>query len=60
MTTGLFWKYTDEAYDNWVEEHVNWMTNNVPTQVSEAFENEIESYCLPFSSIKITKSFSLK
>tara|TARA_R100001594_G_scaffold149435_1_gene207238 strand:+ start:385 stop:777 length:393 start_codon:yes stop_codon:yes gene_type:complete len=43
MTTGLFWKYTDEAYDDWVEEHVNWMTNNVPTQVSEAFENEIES-----------------
>jgi len=43
METGLFWKYSDDAYNDWVEEHMNWMANNVPSQVCEAFENEVES-----------------
>tara|TARA_R100001015_G_C4634296_1_gene200537 strand:+ start:857 stop:1243 length:387 start_codon:yes stop_codon:yes gene_type:complete len=38
-----FWVYNEDVYNDWVEEHSNWMENNTSLQVKEAFENEIES-----------------
>tara|TARA_R110002020_G_scaffold372803_1_gene584227 strand:- start:1378 stop:1761 length:384 start_codon:yes stop_codon:yes gene_type:complete len=38
-----FWEYNEDVYNDWVEEHTNWMIGNMPIQIREAFESEVES-----------------
>jgi len=37
------WKYDEEAFNEWVTAHSKWMKGNLPKQMAEAFENELES-----------------
>ena len=37
------WKYDEEAFNEWVTAHSKWMRGNLPKEMAEAFENELES-----------------
>ena len=36
-------KYNEEEFNEWCEAHTEWMRKNLPVQMVESFENEIES-----------------
>ena len=37
------WKYDEEAFNEWVTAHSKWMRGNLPKEMADAFENELES-----------------
>ena len=39
----MIWKYDEEEYNEWCEKHAEWMRTNLPVQMVESFEGEIES-----------------
>ena len=39
----MIWKYDEEYFNDWCKYHADWMRNNLPVEMVEAFENEIES-----------------
>ena len=36
-------KYNEEEFNDWCEAHTEWMRKNLPVQMVESFENELES-----------------
>ena len=36
-------KYNEEEFNEWCEAHTKWMKKNLPLQMVESFENELES-----------------
>ena len=36
-------KYNENEFDEWCEKHIEWMKKNLPLQMVESFENELES-----------------
>ena len=36
-------KYNEEEFNEWCETHIVWMSQNLPQQMVESFENELES-----------------
>ena len=36
-------KYNEEEFNEWCEAHTEWMRKNLPIQMVESFENELES-----------------
>ena len=36
-------KYNEEEFNEWCETHTLWMSRNLPPQMVESFENELES-----------------
>tara|TARA_R110000824_G_scaffold292594_1_gene480995 strand:- start:243 stop:620 length:378 start_codon:yes stop_codon:yes gene_type:complete len=39
----MIWKYDEEEYNTWVAIHEKWMRENLPVQMVESFEGEVEA-----------------
>lgn len=39
----MIWKYDEDEYNTWVETHGKWMRENLPVQMVESFEGEVEA-----------------
>ena len=39
----MVWIYNEEEYNKWTKVHANWMRENLPIQMVEAFEGELET-----------------
>jgi len=39
----MIWIYNEEYFNTWVKAHHEWMSKNLPKEMADAFENELES-----------------
>ena len=39
----MVWIYDEDGYDDWVVEHGKWMKENLPIQMVESFEGEVQT-----------------
>lgn len=39
----MIWIYNENEYNKWVETHSEWMRTNLPVQMVESFEGEVEA-----------------